>query len=147
MKVEKGSTVKLNYTGKYEDGEVFDSSLNEGREPLYTTLGQGNLISGFEQGIVGMGVNETRTIEIEPEDGYGEYLDGLVTTVSSLVTTVSRDKIPEEAKVGDVLQSQSERGVMNVTVKEINENEVVLDANHPMAGKKLVFEIEMLEIG
>ena len=138
-KVETGKQVKLNYTGKFEDGTVFDTSLQEGREPLRTMLGQGNLIPGFEKGLLGMSEGESKTITIEPVEGYGEYLDGLVTTVPPT-------QVPATVKVGDVLQSQGDRGTMNVTVKEINEEGVKLDANHPLAGKNLVFEVEVLEI-
>ena len=139
-KVETGKQVKLNYTGKFEDGTVFDTSIQEGREPLRTILGQGNLIPGFEKGLLGMNEGESKTINIEPVEGYGEYLDGLVTTVPPT-------QVPENVKVGDVLQSQSERGVMNVTVTEITEKGVQLDANHPLAGKKLVFDVEVVEVG
>lgn len=138
-KVESGKTVKLNYTGKFENGDVFDTSLVEGREPLKTMLGQGNLIPGFEKGLLGMTVGESKTISVDPVEGYGEYLDGLV-------TTVEKKQVPDTVKVGDMLQSQSDRGVMNVTVTEVNEDTVTLDANHPLAGKKLVFEVEVLEI-
>lgn len=137
--VENGNTVSVNYTGKFEDGEVFDSSLVEGREPLRTILGQGNLIPGFEKGLVGMNVGESKTIEIPPLEGYGEYLDGLI-------TKVPKSQVPQGVKLGDVLQSQGPRGTMNVTVTEISEKEVKLDANHPLAGKKLVFDVELLEI-
>ena len=139
-KVETGKQVKLNYTGKFEDGTVFDTSIQEGREPLRTILGQGNLIPGFEKGLLGMNEGESKTINIEPVEGYGEYLDGLVTTVPPT-------QVPENVKVGDVLQSQSERGVMNVTVTEITEKGIQLDANHPLAGKKLVFDVEVVEVG
>ena len=93
-------------------------------------------ISSYE-GILNAG--ESKTINIEPVEGYGEYLDGLVTTVPPT-------QVPATVKVGDVLQSQGDRGTMNVTVKEINEEGVKLDANHPLAGKNLVFEVEVLEI-
>ncbi len=138
-KVETGKSVKLNYTGKFENGDVFDTSLVEGREPLKTILGQGNLIPGFEKGLLGMSEGETKTINIDPVEAYGEYLDGLV-------TKVEKKQVPDTVKVGDMLQSQSDRGVMNVTVTEITEDGVTLDANHPLAGKKLVFEVEVLEI-
>jgi len=138
-KVESGKTVKLNYTGKFENGDVFDTSLVEGREPLKTMLGQGNLIPGFEKGLLGMTVGESKTISVDPVEGYGEYLDGLV-------TTVEKKQVPDTVKVGDMLQSQSDRGVMNVTVTKVTEDGVTLDANHPLAGKKLVFEVEVLEI-
>ena len=139
-KVETGKQVKVNYTGKFEDGTVFDTSVTEGREPLRTILGEGNLIPGFEKGLLGMTVGESKTINIDAVEAYGEYLDGLVTTVEP-------KQVPETVKVGDVLQSQSERGVMNVTVTEITNKGIKLDANHPLAGKNLVFEVEVLEVG
>ena len=138
-KVENGKSVIVHYTGRFEDGTVFDTSLTEGREPINTVLGQGSLIKGFEEGLIGMNEGEKKTIEVSPEEGYGEYLDGLV-------TTVKREQVPECVKVGDMLQSQSERGTMNVTVKEINEEGVKLDANHPMAGKKLIFDLEVVNV-
>lgn len=138
-KAENGKNVIVHYTGKFEDGSVFDTSLTEGREPIKTVLGQGNLIKGFESGLVGMTEGEKKTVEVSPEDGYGEYLDGLV-------TTVEKNKVPNEVKLGDVLQSQSDRGTINVTVTEINETDVKLDANHPMAGKKLIFDLEVVSV-
>lgn len=138
-KVENGKSVIVHYTGRFEDGTVFDTSLTEGREPINTVLGQGSLIKGFESGLIGMSEGEKKTIELLPEDGYGEYLDGLV-------TIVKKDQVPEGVSVGDVLQSQSERGTMNVTVKEITEEGVRLDANHPMAGKKLIFDLEVVNV-
>lgn len=139
-KVENGKSVTVHYTGRFEDGTVFDTSLTEGREPIKTVLGQGSLIKGFELGLVGMEEGEKKTIEILPEDGYGEYLDGLI-------TTVSKQQVPEGVKVGDVLQSQSERGTINVMVTEITDDGVTLDANHPMAGKKLIFDLEVVNVG
>jgi FKBP-type peptidyl-prolyl cis-trans isomerase SlpA len=138
-KVESGKTISVHYTGKFDNGEVFDSSLSEGREPLHTILGQGSLIPGFEKGLLGMSEGEKKTLNIEPTEAYGEYLDGLV-------TTVTKDKLPDGFKVGDVLQSNGPKGTINVTVKEVKENDVTIDANHPLAGKKLVFDIEVLEI-
>ena len=137
--VKTGNTIKVNYTGKFEDGTVFDTSLTEGREPLETVLGQGNLIPGFEKGLLGMNEGENKTIEIDPTEAYGEYLDGLVNVVPPT-------QMPEGVKVGDVLQSSGERGTINVTVKEITEQGIKIDANHPLAGKKLIFDVEVLEV-
>ena len=137
--VKAGNTIKVNYTGKFEDGTVFDTSLTEGREPLQTILGQGNLIPGFEKGLIGMNEGENKTIEINPTEAYGEYLDGLVNVVPAT-------QMPEGVKVGDVLQSSGDRGTINVTVKEITEKGVKIDANHPLAGKKLIFDVELLEV-
>ena len=138
-KVEIGKSVIVHYTGRFEDGTVFDTSLTEGREPINATLGLGQLINGFEKGLVGMSVGEKKTIDIEPEEGYGEYLDGLV-------TIVEKSRVPEGVQVGDVLSSESDRGTINVIVTEITDEGVRLDANHPMAGKKLFFDVEVISV-
>ena len=130
VKVESGKTITVNYTGKFEDGSVFDTSLQEGREPLHTVLGNGSLIPGFEKGLLGLKEGEKATLTIDPVEGYGEYLDGLV-------TVVEKNRVPEGVKLGDMLQSEGPRGTMNVVVKEINEKGIKLDANHPLAGKKI----------
>jgi FKBP-type peptidyl-prolyl cis-trans isomerase 2 len=139
MTVENGKGVVVHYTGRFEDGTVFDTSLTEGREPLNIVLGQGTLINGFEKGLVGLNKGDKKTIEIDPEEGYGEYLDGLV-------TTIPKDRAPEGVNVGDFLQSTGDKGTINVVVTEINEEGVKVDANHPMAGKKLIFDVEVLEV-
>lgn len=138
-KIQNGDTVIVNYTGRLEDGTIFDSSLNEGREPLTSTLGQGQLISGFENGLMEMIVGEKKTIEIEPEQAYGNY-------IPEMVTLVGLNQVPEGVKVGETLQGNTPNGPINVLVKEINENGVVLDANHPLAGKKLIFDLEVMGI-
>lgn len=138
-KVQNGDTVIVNYTGRLEDGTIFDSSLIEGREPLTSTLGQGQLISGFENGLMEMIVGEKKTIEIEPENAYGNY-------IPEMVTLVGLNQVPEGVKVGETLQGNTPNGPINVLVKEINENGVVLDANHPLAGKKLIFDLEVMGI-
>ena len=138
-KVESNSTVSVNYTGKLEDGTIFDSSLVEGREPLKTTLGQGQLIKGFENGLLEMQVGESKTIEIPSEEAYGEYLD-------YLVQEVPIDQMPGDVEVGTQLFSQTDMGPVNFVVKEIKEMTVVLDANHPLAGKNLIFDLEVLEV-
>jgi FKBP-type peptidyl-prolyl cis-trans isomerase 2 len=137
--VENGKSVTVHYTGRFEDGTVFDTSLVEGREPIRTVLGQGSLIKGFEMGLLGMTEGDKKTIEILPEDGYGEYLDGLV-------TVVGREQVPEGVNVGDVLSSESDRGTINVMVTDITEEGVRIDANHPMAGKKLIFDLEVVSV-
>lgn len=138
-KVENGKTVKLNYTGRLEDGSVFDSSLNEGREPLTTTLGQGQLIKGFESGLIGMSEGERKTIEIESQDAYGPYIE-------DMIGEIEIEKVPEGVKVGDVLQGMGPQGPIMVKVVEVNETLVKLDSNHPLAGKKLIFDLEVLEV-
>jgi FKBP-type peptidyl-prolyl cis-trans isomerase 2 len=139
-KVQIGDTVIVNYTGKLEDGTIFDSSLNEGREPLKSTLGQNQLIPGFEQGLLDMSIGDKKTIEIEPNDAYGEYSP-------DRVTTISKTQVPQDVKVGETLQGMSSQGPIIIKILEIDGDVVVIDANHPLAGKKLIFELELLEIG
>lgn len=138
-KAENGKTVKVNYTGRLEDGSVFDSSLVEGREPLTAILGQGQLIKGFESGLMGMGEGDKKTIEIESEDAYGPYLDGMI-------SEVELGKLPEGVKIGDTLQGFGPQGPIYVKVIEVNENSARVDANHPLAGKKLIFDLEVVEV-
>lgn len=137
--ITNGSSVSVNYTGRLEDGTIFDTSLHEGRTPLTATLGQGQLIPGFENGLMGMAIGEKKTIEIEPSDAYGEINEGMI-------QEVPLTQVPEGAKVGDMLQGQNERGQFQVSVKEVKENSVVLDMNHPLAGKKLIFDLEVVSI-
>ena len=137
---KQGDTVKVHYTGKLEDGLVFDSSAN--REPLEFTLGEGQIIPGFEEGVVGLGPGDSTTVTVPPEKGYGAYRD-------DLVMAVERAQLPEDMdpQVGQRLQSQQDDGQTIVfTVTETAEESITLDANHPLAGKDLVFEIELVEI-
>jgi FKBP-type peptidyl-prolyl cis-trans isomerase 2 len=137
--ITNGSSVSVNYTGRLEDGTIFDTSLHEGRTPLTATLGKGQLIPGFENGLMGMAVGEKKTIEIEPSDAYGEVNEGMI-------QEVPLSQVPENVKTGDMLQGQNERGQFQVSVKEVKENSVVLDMNHPLAGKKLIFDLEVVSI-
>ena len=138
-KIQAGNTVKVNYTGKLEDGSIFDSSLNEGREPLEVTVGQGQLIKGFEDGLFDMSEGETKTVEIEPSEAYGDIN-------IELINSVPRANVPEGVQEGEMLQGEGPMGAVNVKVVEVNEETVVLDANHPLAGKKLTFELEVVSI-
>ena len=138
-KIQSGNTVKVNYTGKLEDGTIFDSSLNEGREPLEVTVGQGQLIKGFEDGLFDMSEGETKTVEIEPSEAYGDVQ-------IELINSVPRANVPEGVQEGEMLQGEGPMGAVNVKVVEVNEETVVLDANHPLAGKKLTFELEVVSI-
>jgi FKBP-type peptidyl-prolyl cis-trans isomerase 2 len=136
-KVKNGDTLKVHYTGRLEDGKVFDSSLTEGREPLEVTLGQGMLIPGFESGLIGMSLGEKKTIEIEPDQAYGERRN-------DMTNEIPKSYVPEGVKVDDMLTGQSPQGPVNVRVAEVKEDTVVLDANHPLAGKKLIFDLEVV---
>lgn len=135
--IEKGSKVKVHYTGKFEDNNVFDTSTD--REPLEFTVGEGMLIPGFENGVIGLNEGQKRTIELTPEEAYGPVRE-------ELVNEVPLENLPEGVQVGQMLQAQTEQGPINVTVTEINENTVKIDANHPLAGKKLIFDLEVVEV-
>ena len=138
-KIKNGDNVSVHYTGKLEDGSVFDTSLAEGREPLTVTLGQGQLIPGFENGLIDMTIGEMKTIEIEPENAYGDINP-------QMVSEVSITQVPEGVKAGDMLQGQNQFGPVNVVVTEVKESTAVLDMNHPLAGKKLIFDLEVVSV-
>ena len=135
--IKEGSKVKVHYTGKLEDGKVFDTSNDN--EPIEVVLGEGTLIKGFENGLIGMKDGDKKTIEIEPKEAYGEYIDGRI-------QEVEKTKLPEDIKVGMVLQATTEVGSMVITIKEIKEDTAILDANHPLAGKKLIFDLDVIEV-
>ena len=135
--IKKGSKVKVHYTGKLANGKVFDTSVE--KDPLEVVVGQSGLIKGFEEGLMGMKEGEKKTIELIPEDAYGQLIEGRT-------QEVEKSALPEEIQVGMALQANGEVGTMVVTVKEIKEETVVLDANHPLAGKDLIFELEILEV-
>lgn len=139
QKIEKGNTVSVNYTGRLEDGTIFDTSLIEGREPLTAAIGHGNLIPGFEAGLLGMGVGEKKTIEIEPNDAYGEV-------IPEMVIQVNKTQVPEGVQVDQVLEGNGPMGPVQFRVLEVQDTHVVLDANHPLAGKKLIFDLEVIGI-
>ncbi len=131
----------MHYTGKLEDGTVFDSS--QGGQPLSFTLGAGQVIAGFEEAVEGMKQGESKTTHIPAEEAYGPHRD-------DLVIEVPRDQIPAELnpEVGQQLQLRQEGGQdIPVVVREVTEGSITLDANHPLAGKSLIFEIELVEIG
>lgn len=138
-KVKNGDTVSVNYTGKLEDGTIFDSSLNEGRTPLIATLGQNQLIKGFENALIDMSIGEKKTIKIEPQNAYGSI-------VKEMIVEVPKANLPEGVEVGQMLQAMTQQGPVNVKVIELKEDTAVLDGNHPLAGKELIFELELLEI-
>lgn len=126
MTINENSSVKVHYTGKLEDNTVFDSSLD--REPLDVKLGQGILISGFEKGLQGMSVGDKKTVMIPYNEAYGPVL-------AERKQEVEKQYVPEGVQVGQELIAQSPQGEMRVVVSEVKEDTVVLDANHPLAGK------------
>lgn len=138
--VKQKDTVKVHYTGKLQDGQIFDSSLE--REPIEFTLGEGMLIPGFENGLIDMEVNQKKTIEIPKDEAYGDVRD-------ELFQEVPNSQLPEEIKpeVGMGLVSKTPDGdERQLRVAEVKDESIVVDANHPLAGKDLVFDVEVLEI-
>ena len=141
MKVEKGNNVKVHYTGTLTDGQQFDSSRDRG-ETLNFTVGTGQMIAGFDSAVMGMEVGEVKDITISPDQAYGERLE-------EAVQPVSRQNFPEDFKVevGAMVQGSTAEGmpIQAVIVGEDEEN-IILDMNHPLAGKELNFNIELVEI-
>ncbi len=139
-KVKEGDTVKVHYTGKLKDGSIFDSS--EEREPLEFTLGQGQLIPGFEKAVEGMEVGDSTTVDIPSDDAYGERRE-------DLELEVSKSDLPDniEPEVGMQLQMQQQEDgrAIPVQITAVEDDFVKLDANHPLAGKDLTFDIELVE--
>jgi peptidylprolyl isomerase len=138
-KVTNGNTVSVNYTGKFEDGTIFDTSMTEGREPIAVTIGSKQVIPGFENGLMDMSEGESKTVEIEPELAYGPYRP-------EMIFDVPKEQFPEGVQPNDVLNAQSQMGPVNVTVLEVGETTIKIDANHPLAGKKLIFDLEVVSI-
>ena len=140
QKAKKGDTVKVHYTGKLENGEVFDTSYE--REPIEFELGAGRMLSGFENAAIGMAVGEKKNIEIAAKDGYGLYRE-------DMLVVLDRDEVPVKFKLveGMVLQLRAEDGnAMTVTVKELTDDKITLDGNHSLAGKDLFFDMELVSI-
>lgn len=136
--IENGKVVSVHYVGKFTDGEVFDSS--EGREPLEFEVGSGKLIPGFESAIIGKVVGDRVVTNIAPEEAYGLVRE-------DLIVSVPLDKMPGDVEVGQALEAQGDNGQSaQVFVKEVNKDNVVIDGNHPLAGRELIFDIEVVSI-
>jgi len=138
--VKHGDTVKVHYTGSIDDGTVFDSSW-EG-EPLKFTVGQGTVIKAFESAVVGMSVGETKKVDIPSEDAYGPYRNDLVINVKRSVFPPHIE--PIEGLIIEL--NKPGGGTLQAIIIEVTQDSVTLDANHPLAGKDLTFEIDLLEI-
>jgi len=136
---KNGDTVRIHYTGTLDDGSVFDSS--EGQEPLEFTLGSGEVIPGFEAAIQGMQPGDKKEVTIASDDAYGAHR-------SDWVLEIGREDFPDniEPEVGQQLQLSQEGQSFVVTVTDVSDASVTLDANHPLAGKDLTFELELVEI-
>ena len=137
---KSGDTVEVHYTGKLDDGTVFDTSAD--REPLQFTIGEGEVIPGFEEGIVGMEAGEMKTINVPADKAYGSRRD-------QMVIQVDRNEFPPDLdpQVGDQLQLMQPNGQsIIVEVADVSDSVVTLDANHPLAGKDLVFDVQLVDV-
>jgi FKBP-type peptidyl-prolyl cis-trans isomerase 2 len=140
MAVKVGDKVKVHYKGTLDNGEVFDSS--EGKDPLEFEVGAGQVIKGFEEGLVGMEPGDKKELKIPPEKAYGNRMD-------KLIQKVPKDMVPEnvELKEGAVLTLQAPTGqVIPAKVVSFTDAEVTLDLNHPLAEKTLIFNVELVEV-
>jgi peptidylprolyl isomerase len=139
-KAKDGDTVKVHYTGTLKNGEVFDTS--EEKEPLEFTLGEGQLIPGFEKAVVGMDVGDSTKVDIPTDEAYGEARE-------DLVINVPKDQLPEGVtpEVGMQLQVNQPNGQpVPVRITKVGDTDLILDANHPLAGEDLTFDIELVEV-
>ena len=140
MQAKFGSTVDVHYKGTFTDGTVFDSSHQRG-EPLSFKVGSGYMISGFNNAVNGMSVGETKTVTLTPEEGYGNYVPEALQTVPKTAFAPDFEFI-----LGGTIQGTGPNGNFLAKLQEVNEDNVVLDLNHPLAGKELNFEIELLSV-
>jgi FKBP-type peptidyl-prolyl cis-trans isomerase 2 len=140
QQVQNGDKVKVHYHGKLRNGETFDSS--QGREPLEFTVGGGQVIKGFDDGVKGMQVGDKRTVEIGVGDAYGEKNE-------DMIIEFPKEQFPPDMKPEAGMQLMMNNGQgqqFPVVIKEVREESVLLDANHPLAGEDLIFDIELVEI-
>ena len=139
-KAETGNTVKVHYTGRLDDGTVFDSSKD--RDPLVFTIGQKQMIPGFENSVMDMGEGENKTVSIPAVEAYGEYRD-------DMVFDFPRDKVPADMELlvgGSISLKADNDQIVPVIIKEVSDETIRLDANHLLAGKDLTFDLEVVEI-
>jgi len=140
QQVKKGDTIKVHYHGKLVDGTTFDSS--EGREPLEFEVGSGMVIPGFDDGVTGMSIGEKKTVQIPADEAYGPLQEDMILEFPK--DKFPADMVPEEGMQLSMNNGQGQE--FQVLIKEIKEEVVVLDANHPLAGKDLIFDLELVEI-
>ena len=140
MRAKDGDTVRVQYTGRLDDGSVFDSSVE--RETLQFTIGQGQVLHGVEQAVIGMRPQESKTVLVPAAEAYGPHRD-------EMTTEVQRSQFPDSVKlkVGQRLQIKQKNGQsIAVSVLGLSNSTVTLDANHPLAGKDLTFDLQLVEI-
>ncbi len=139
-KVKNGDTVKINYTGKLEDGKVFDNSTE--KQPFNFIVGSGEVMPGVEKGVIGMETGDKTTIEVPPEEAFGPRRE-------ELVIEIAKSKLPDHITptMGQMLQMrQPDGGHIDLIIADVNEETITLDANHPLAGHTLFFDLELVEI-
>jgi len=136
---KRGQKVRVHYTGTLDDGSVFDSS--HGGEPLEFTLGSGQVIPGFDEAVADMRVGDSKSVTIPADQAYGPHRD-------ELRLAIGRDQLPDEMvpQVGQTLQMSDGRQTFPVTIHEVRDDQVILDANHPLAGKDLTFDLTLVDI-
>jgi len=135
--IKQGNTVKVHYTGRLEDNSVFDSS--NGREPIEFEVGTQQVIEGFETAVIGLNKGEKTTVTIPSDKAYGE-------SRNELIQQIPRSQVPQDVTVGSQLQGVDPQGQpFTVTVTDVNESFVTIDANHPLAGKTLIFDLEVVD--
>ena len=137
--IKQGSKVKAHYTGRLNDNDVFDTSIQDGRDPLEFTIGEGSLLPAFENELLGLATGDKKTFELTSDDAYGPYRD-------DLRLTVPRTNVPQGVEVGQSLQGNFNNEMITFMVRQVNEDNVIVDANHPLAGKALIFDVEIVEI-
>ena len=139
QEARSGDTVQVNYTGKFDNGDTFDSS--EGRDPLEFTIGEGDVIPGFENAVIGMQPGDKKTVNIPAEEAYGARRE-------EMIVQVDKEDLPEgfEPSVGDMMEVTQGEFSMPVTIVDVADGKVTIDANHPLAGRDLVFDIELAGI-
>lgn len=139
--IENGDIVTVHYTGSLDNGDVFDNSLEDGREPMTITVGEGMLIPGFENALIGMVETETKTIAIKSDDAYGDRDE-------TFVMNVPMDRLPEGVEAGTTLQIMTPEGPAFANVTTINEDgtTAIVDHNHPLAGENLNFYIQIVKV-
>ncbi len=138
-KIQTGDTVKVHYTGKLEDGSIFDTSLTERSWTNRSNFRSRTINSGIWGGFNWHEWSEKKTVEIESADAYGEPR-------AEMINEVPKANVPEGVQAGEMLQGMSPQGPVNVKVVSVTEDTVTLDANHPLAGKKLIFDLEIVSI-
>ena len=141
MAIKEGDIIKVEYVGTFDDGSIFDSTEANGDNPLKFEVGAGQIIPGFDNSVVGKNVGDEFNIRLEPSEAYGEYKEGMT-------QSISKDQFPQEPKAGLMIMLMGPQGQpVPATIKEVEDDIVIIDSNHPMAGKILNFKIKVVETG